>query len=231
MNDIFDGNRTGAETYVSNAEIGKLPTLSRSIGDFVRLTPQANVNGGTGAITVAGINNRYNAISFDGAVNNDVFGLSASGTNGGQTGSTPISLDAIDQFQIVLAPYDVRQGGFAGASINAVTRRGTNEFEGSAYLLYRNESLAGNTPGEDIEDRTKLDEFTAKTYGMRIGGPIIKNKLFFFMNAEFQRDETPQPFNFADYTGNLPKLNFRHLLPNCKDMDMIQADLLTIPGN
>lgn len=202
LNDIFDGNRTGAETYVSNAEIGKLPTLSRSIGDFVRLTPQANVNGGTGAITVAGVNNRYNAISFDGAVNNDVFGLSASGTNGGQTGSTPISLDAIDQFQIVLAPYDVRQGGFAGASINAVTRRGTNEFEGSAYLLYRNESLAGNTPGEDIEDRTKLDEFTAKTYGMRLGGPIIKNKLFFFMNAEFQRDETPQPFNFADYDGN-----------------------------
>ncbi|MBU1370053.1 MAG: TonB-dependent receptor [Bacteroidetes bacterium] len=202
LNDIFDGNRTGAETYVSNAEIGKLPTLSRSIGDFVRLTPQASVSGGTGAITVAGINNRYNAISFDGAVNNDVFGLAASGTNGGQTGGTPISLDAIDQFQIVIAPYDVRQGGFAGASINAVTRRGTNEFEGSAYLLYRNESLAGKTPGEGVEDRTKLDEFTAKTYGMRIGGPIIKNKLFFFLNAEFQRDETPQPFSFADYTGN-----------------------------
>ncbi len=202
LNDIFDGNRTGAETYVSNAEIGKLPTLSRSIGDFVRLTPQANVNGGSGAITVAGINNRYNAISFDGAVNNDVFGLSASGTNGGQTGSTPISLDAIDQFQIVIAPYDVRQGGFAGASINAVTRRGTNEFEGSAYFLYRNQSLAGSTPGKDIEDRTKLDDFTAKTYGMRVGGPIIKNKLFFFLNAEFQRDETPQPFNFADYQGD-----------------------------
>ncbi|MBG0782322.1 MAG: TonB-dependent receptor [Bacteroidales bacterium] len=202
LNDIFDGNRTGAETYVSNAEIGKLPTLSRSIGDFVRLTPQASVSGGTGAIIVAGINNRYNAISFDGAVNNDVFGLAASGTNGGQTGGTPISLDAIDQFQIVIAPYDVRQGGFAGASINAVTRRGTNEFEGSAYMLYRNESLAGKTPGKDIEDRTKLDEFTAKTYGMRVGGPIIKNKLFFFLNAEFQRDETPQPFSFADYTGN-----------------------------
>jgi len=202
LNDIFDGNRTGAETYVSTEEIASLPTLSRSIGDFVRLTPQASVSGGSGAITVAGVNNRYNAISFDGAVNNDVFGLAASGTNGGQTGATPISLDAIDQFQIVVAPYDVRQGGFAGASINAVTRRGTNEFEGSAYLLYRNESLAGKTPGKDIDDRTKLDEFTTKTYGMRIGGPIIKNKLFFFLNAEFQRDETPQPFNFADYDGN-----------------------------
>lgn len=200
-NDIFDGNRTGAETYVSKDQITKLPTLSRSIGDFVRLTPQANFSGNTGAITVAGVNNRYNAISFDGAVNNDVFGLSASGTNGGQTGATPISLDAIDQFQIVVAPYDVRQGGFAGASINAVTRRGTNEFEGSAYMFYRNESLAGKTPGKDVKDRTKLDEFTAKTYGMRLGGPIIKNKLFFFVNAEFQRDETPQPFSFGNYIG------------------------------
>lgn len=200
--DIFDGNRTGAETYVSRDEIQKLPTLSRSIGDFVRFTPQAKYDGGVGAISVAGINNRYNAISFDGAVNNDVFGLAASGTNGGQTGGTPISLDAIDQFQIVLAPYDVRQGGFAGASINAVTRRGTNEFEGSAYFLYRNQDLAGKTPGKDVEERTKLDDFTAKTYGMRLGGPIIKNKLFFFLNAEFQRDETPQPFDFADYQGN-----------------------------
>lgn len=202
LNDIFDGNRTGAETYVSNAEISKLPTLSRSIGDFVRLTPQANVTGSNGAITVAGVNNRYNAISFDGAVNNDVFGLSASGTNGGQTGINPISLDAIDQFQIIIAPYDVRQGGFAGASINAVTRRGTNEFEGSAYFLYRNQSLAGKTPGKDVKERIKLDDFTAKTYGMRVGGPIIKNKLFFFLNAEFQRDETPQPFDFANYQGN-----------------------------
>lgn len=200
--DIFDGNRTGAETYVSREEIQKLPTLSRSIGDFVRFTPQASFNGGIGAISIAGINNRFNAISFDGAVNNDVFGLAASGTNGGQTGGTPISLDAIDQFQIVLAPYDVRQGGFAGASINAVTRRGTNEFDGSAYFLYRNQDFAGKTPGKDIEERTKLDDFTAKTYGMRLGGPLIKNKLFFFLNAEFQRDETPQPLDFADYQGN-----------------------------
>jgi len=200
--DVFDGNRTGAETYVSREEIQKLPTLSRSIGDFVRFTPQANYNGGLGSISVAGINNRYNAISFDGAVNNDVFGLAASGTNGGQTGGTPISLDAIDQFQIVLAPYDVRQGGFAGASINAVTRRGTNEFEGSAYYLYRNQNYAGKTPGKDIEERTKLADFTANTYGMRLGGPIIKNKLFFFLNAEFQRDETPQPFDFSTYQGN-----------------------------
>lgn len=209
QNDIFDGNRTGAETFVSNAEIQRMPTINRSIADFTRLTPQANVSS-NGAISVAGMNNRYNAISIDGAVNNDVFGLSATGTNGGQTGGTPISLDAIDQFQIVIAPYDVRQGGFAGASINAVTRRGSNEFDGSAYYYFRNQGLAGKTPGKiEVDDREKLADFTAKTYGLRVGGPLIKNKLFFFLSAEFQRDETPRPFNFEDYTGdsNLDDLN------------------------
>jgi hypothetical protein len=204
QNDIFDGNRTGAETYVSNAEIQKMPTINRSISDFARVTPQADVDD-NGAISIAGMNNRYNAISIDGAVNNDVFGLSASGTNGGQTGGTAISLDAIDQFQVALAPYDVRQGGFVGASINAVTRRGTNEFEGSAYWLYRNQGMAGETPGalqEEGEDAEKLADFTATTYGFRLGGPIIKNKLFFFVNAEFQRDETPKPYSLSEYTGD-----------------------------
>ncbi len=202
--DEFDGNKTGAETFISNTEVQRMPTIDRSIADFARLTPQAKVSS-SGAISIAGMNNRYNAISIDGAVNNDVFGLSAQGTNGGQTGATPISLDAIDQFQVTLAPYDVRQGGFAGASINAVTRRGTNEVEGSAYYYFRNESLAGKTPGaielpEGVE-REKLAEFSANTYGVRVGGPIIKNKLFFFLNAEFQRDETPQPFDFNNYLG------------------------------
>ena len=206
QNDVFDGNRTGAETFVSNAEIQKLPTITRSLSDFARVTPQAKV-GTNGSISVAGMSNRYNAISIDGAVNNDVFGLSATGTNGGQTGGTAISLDAIDQLQVVVAPYDVRQGGFVGASINAVTRRGTNEFEGSAYWLYRNQAMAGKTPGALLEDgdgdeAEKLADFTAKTYGFRLGGPIIKNKLFFFVNAEFQRDETPKPYSFSEYSGD-----------------------------
>ncbi len=205
QNAIIDGNRTGASTFISNNEIEKMPTIDRSIADFARITPQAKVSD-NGAISIAGMNNRYNAISIDGAVNNDVFGLSAQGTNGGQTGATPIALDAIDQFQIVLAPYDVRQGGFAGASINAITRRGSNEFDGSAYYYFRNQALAGKTPGKidlgEDGERTKLADFTAKTYGMRLGGPIIKNKLFFFLSAEFQRDETPQPFKFENYRGD-----------------------------
>ncbi len=200
--DVFDGNRTGAETMVGADQIADLPSVNRNLADFTRMTPQAIVDG-NGAISIAGINNRYNAISFDGAVNNDVFGLSPSGTNGGQTYGTPISMDAIEQFQITLAPYDVRQSGFAGASINAVTRSGSNTFHGSAYYFFRNEGLAGKTPtdNEDVE-RTKLPEFSSNTYGFRVGGPIIKNKLFFFVNAEMQREQTPKPFDFADYTGD-----------------------------
>ena len=201
---IIDGNRTGAETFIQAEQIEAMPTIARNLTDFTRLTPQSTVDD-DGAISIAGANNRYNAISIDGAVNNDVFGLAATGTNGGQTGGTPISMDAIEQFQVVIAPYDVRQSGFNGASINAVTRRGTNDFHGSAYYFMKNENLAGKTPGGiklgEGEKREKLNEFTANTYGTRLGGPIIKNKLFFFLNAEIQREETPNPFSFATYNG------------------------------
>ena len=201
-NDVFDGNKTGAETFVGEEQISVLPTVSRSISDFTLLTPQASVDD-MGGISFAGVNNRYNSISIDGAVNNDVFGLSATGTNGGQTGGTPISIDAIKQFQIVMAPYDVRQGGFAGGGVNAVTRNGTNKFDGSVYYYYRNEDLAGKTPTAiSEEDREQLEEFSSKTYGFRLGGPIIKDKLFFFVNTEIQRDQTPQPFDFSTYTGD-----------------------------
>jgi len=212
--DVIDGNRTGSETIIDENSISKLPTISRSLNDFTRITPQAMLVGG--GISLAGVNNRFNSIFIDGAVNNDVFGLSSSGTNGGQLGITPISIDAIEQFQVVLAPYDVRQGGFAGGGINAVTRRGTNQFEGSVYYLMRNENFAGVTP-TDVEDatRTKLAAFTANTMGARVGGPIIKDKLFFFINAEMQREETPRPFNFADYTGNMKgKLDSVNMITN-----------------
>ena len=200
--DVFDGNRTGAETVLGPDEIGDLPSVNRNLSDFIRMTPQAIVDG-NGAISIAGINNRYNAISFDGAVNNDVFGLSPTGTNGGQTYGNPISMDAIEQFQITLAPYDVRQSGFAGASINAVTRSGSNTATGSAYYFFRNEAIAGKTPtdNESVE-RTRLPEFRSHTLGFRVGGPIIRNKLFFFINGELKREQTPKPFDFAQYDGD-----------------------------
>ena len=201
--DIFDGNRTGQETVVDEKTINEIPTITRAIGDFARFNPLANISEDTDGfvISLAGQNARYNTIYIDGAVNNDAFGLADSGTNGGQTGVQPISIDAIEQFQIAIAPFDVRQSGFAGGSINAVTRSGTNNLEGSAYYFTRSEALAGNRPGIDIEDRQPLADFSATTYGFRLGGPIIKNKLFFFANAEIQRDEIPQPFDISDYEG------------------------------
>ena len=202
--DIFDGNRTGQETVVDERTINSIPTVTRAIGDYARFNPLANVSEVTDGFTVslAGQNNRYNTIYIDGAVNNDAFGLAGSGTNGGQTGVQPISIDAIEQFQISVAPFDVRQSGFAGGSINAVTRSGTNNFEGSAYYFFRNEGLAGKTPTDNENvDRERLADFSAKTFGARLGGPIIKNKLFFFANVELQDDQTPQPFNFEDYVG------------------------------
>ena len=202
-NDQFDKNRTGSETVISEREIQALPTVSRSINDFTRLTPEASITPG-GGISIAGTNNRYNAIFIDGAVNNDVFGLAGNGQNGGQIGISPISIDAIEQFQVVVAPYDVRQGGFAGGGINAVTKSGTNQFSGTAYYLFRNQDLAGKSPGSlnlDDTEREKLPDFSGKTYGFSLGGPIIKDKLHFFTNVEIQRDETPRPFNFGSYTG------------------------------
>jgi len=197
----FNNNRTGAETVIDNVKMNNLPTISRSIGDFTRLTPQAKVDN-NGAISIAGQNNRMNSISIDGALNNDVFGLSASGTNGGQTGISPISVDAIESFKVLVSPYDVSQSGFTGGGINAISRSGSNNFTGSVYLFTRNQNTAGLTP-TDVEGatRTKLADFTASTYGFRLGGPIIKNKLFFFVNAELQREERPRTFDVATYTG------------------------------
>ncbi|RDY57687.1 TonB-dependent receptor [Flagellimonas nanhaiensis] len=204
---VFNSNRTGAETNISNRLIQTIPAASRSIADFVRLTPQAQIREGNDGFTVSlgGQNNRYNAIYIDGAINNDVFGLAGSGTNGGQTGVNPFSVDAIESFQVQLAPFDVRIAGFSGGSISAVTRSGTNDFKGSAYYFFRNQNLVGKTPPDNVgEDgvREKLNDFSAKTFGFRVGGPLVKDKLFFFVNYERQDDETPQPFSISNYVGD-----------------------------
>jgi len=203
---VFGANKTGTSTNISQREVTTTPAASRSLADFVRLTPQAQLSEGDDgfSISLAGQNNRYNAIYIDGAVNNDVFGLAGSGTNGGQTGANPLSVDAIETFQVNIAPFDVKQSGFSGGSINAVTRTGSNQFEGSAYYFTRNESLTGKTPSALInegDEREKVDEFSVNTYGVRLGGPLIKDKLFFFVNYERGETEIPQPFIFSNYTG------------------------------
>ncbi len=208
------GENAGTGTSINNEAIEAMPTLNRDLNDFTRLTPQAQESFG-GGFSIAGTNNRYNAIYFDGAVNNDVFGLAANGTNGGQTGIAPISIDAIDQIQVVVSPYDVSYGGFAGGGINAVTKSGTNRFEGGAYYYLQNESLAGKTNGK-LTDRTgdeatRLDEFSNRLIGFNLGGPIIKDKLFFFVNAEIQNEESPRPFEIGDYEGESSEADLDNL--------------------
>jgi len=185
-NDIFNQDRTGAATNVSREQIENLPTLNRSLQDFTRLTPQASGN------SIAGTNNRYNNITIDGAVNNDVFGLSDTGTPGGSAGTQPISLDAIQEIQVVVAPYDVKLGNFTGGGINAVTRSGTNTFSGSLYGFGRSE----NTIGKAVEGpREQADEFSNYQYGVRVGGPVVRDKLFFFFNYDATR--VTEPVRFA----------------------------------
>lgn len=210
-NGIFDSGQTGSNTNISQRQVANLPSATRSLGDFIRTTPEAQV-GENGSISLGGQNNRYNAIYVDGAVSNDAFGLAGSGTNGGQTGVSPISIDAIESFQVNLAPFDVRQSGFAGGSINAITRSGSNNTEGSAYYYLRNQDLAGKTPTAINEDeREKLTDFTAELFGARIGGAIVKDKLFYFINYERQDEETPQPFNFDRYQGDASRQDIANL--------------------
>ena len=173
----FGSDRTGAETSVGRRELTRLPTISRSQADFTRLEPTAS--GGS----FGGRNDQFNNFSLDGAIFNNPFGLDAA-TPGGQTDAQPISLDAIDQIQVSTAPYDVTQSGFTGATVNAVTKSGTNEFHGTVYSFTRNE----NTTGRTIKgDKLPKAELSQTQYGFSIGGPIVKNKLFFFAN--FEKDD------------------------------------------
>ncbi|SUB77108.1 TonB-dependent receptor [Porphyromonas macacae] len=192
----FNAQKTGAASNFNAKVIQSTPSISRSIFDVARLTPQA-VSAGSGT-SFAGSNNRYNSFQIDGTVNNDVFGLSGSGTNGGQTGANPISLDAIQEVQVVIAPFDVRQSGFTGGGVNAITKSGTNKFSGSVYGYYNDENFAGTTPGKDIENRKKLSDQYSKTYGVTFGGPIVKNKLFFFGNFESVKESYPTSFNVGE---------------------------------
>lgn len=185
----FNTQRTGASSNITPRQLESMPTISRSVSDITRLVPQAaSTNGGT---SFAGANNRYNSFQIDGMVNNDVFGLAGNGMNGGQAGIQPISLDAIEQIQVVIAPYDVRQSGFTGGGINAITKSGDNQFRGSAYYYMNNQSLAGKTAGKDVTDRKKLDKQSDMLYGLTLGGPILKDKLFFFINGEITDKSYP----------------------------------------
>jgi hypothetical protein len=198
---IISPSSTGPTSNVAQAAIETLPTVARGIEDFARLSPYFNSQGsgdgaGANALSVAGRNTRYNNIQIDGAINNDLFGLADSGTPGGQTESQPISIDAVQELQLVVAPYDVRQGGFSGGGVNAVTRSGTNAFHGTAYYFMRSEGLVGNGPND-----RPIATFSDKQYGASLGGPIAKDRVFFFANAELGRKDRPAGWSIDGSSG------------------------------
>jgi hypothetical protein len=188
---IFSSTHTGATTNVSRTAIDRLPTISRNFQDYYKVSPYVSGDKGN----VLGRNSKYNNIQIDGVNFNDVFGLGSTGAPAGQSNVTPISLDAIEEFQVVVSPYDVRQSGFTGAGINAITRSGNNSYNGSAFYYGRNENFAGKSPDAA---KAKLAGFTDYQYGARVGGPIIGDKLFFFVNGEITRWKQPFTRTFGN---------------------------------
>ncbi len=177
---VINNSRTGSQEVVTRAQIERLPTISRSLSDYTKLTPSSN------GLSFGGVSGSYNNLTVDGANFNNAFGLS--GTLGGQTGSQPISIDAIEQIQVNVSPYDVRQGSFSGAGINSVTRSGTNKFKGSVYNFFRSENSQGYKVNAAEAVKTPIDY---NQFGVSIGGPIIKNKIFFFGSFEKEKIELP----------------------------------------
>ena len=191
----FAPTRTGAQTFISDSSVRRLPTLNRLLQDFVRLTPQVVTNpapANAGEVSIAGQNYRYNAIQVDGTTQNDKFGLSDTGELGGQANGRGISLEAVKEYQVVVSPYNVTLGGFTGGLISAVTKNGTNKFAGTGFYTTRNQDLVPNVP---LYSGAK---FLRRQYGGSLGGPIIKGKLHFFAAAEGTSANQPA---FGPYIG------------------------------
>ena len=196
QNKIFSPNRMGMQEIINRSQIERLPTISRSLTDFTKLEPTSN------GLSFGGRSNQYNNVTVDGANFNNSFGLA--GTLGGQTSSQPISLDAIEQIQVNISPYDVTQGGFSGAGINSVTRSGTNQFKASAYGYIKNQDLQGYHVANTNVAKTR---FYNVTRGFTVGGPIIKNKLFFFLSAEQVEQSAPATSFTASNASTAPSGN------------------------
>ncbi|HET7190062.1 MAG TPA: carboxypeptidase regulatory-like domain-containing protein, partial [Gemmatimonadaceae bacterium] len=178
---IINASKSGATTTISDSALRRLPTLNRNFSDFVQLVPQVSTT--TGYLSGGGVNLRQNAIQIDGAQSGDLFGLGTTGQPGSQANAKSIPLDAVKEYQVLLSPYDVRQGNFGGLLINAVTKSGTNEFHGSVYANTRNQNLT--------RSQAYLNDFSQQQFSASLGGPIMKDKLFFFVTGELQRLKTP----------------------------------------
>ncbi|MDN3664731.1 TonB-dependent receptor domain-containing protein [Algibacter miyuki] len=209
----FSTEKTGAVTNISNTQLASMPTVNRSISDIARISPYAN------GMSMSGGDGRSTNFTVDGANFNNNFGLSSSLPGGGN----PISLDAIEEVQVVIAPFDVRQTNFIGGGINAITKSGTNKFKGSAYTYFNNQDMRGNKiNGVDFGVR---NEESTTTYGITLGGPIIKNKLFFFVNAESVK--TPgQVVNWRPSEDGVADLDLSLSRTSIADMELVRNHLL-----
>jgi hypothetical protein len=216
---IFDNKRTGASTNISSRLLKELPTISRSADDYLRLAPSASAN--YNGISFAGRNGQYNNFSLDGAVFNNPFGLDAP-TPGGQTNAQPISLDAIDQIQINLAPYDVTQAGFTGAGVNTVTKSGSNRFTGTVYIFYRNESFTGKKVNKN---KLVIPDLSQLQTGFTLGGALKKNKLFYFVSFETEQRKDEASSYVAQNSGNAGKTNTSRVLES--DLQAVSSILKT----
>jgi len=218
VNSNMKSDRAGAMTSVDARAIQNVPTVSRSVNDLLKMTPQAYVSGSYAY--VGGGNYRQSFVTVDGAAFNNAFGI---GTNLPANGS-PISLDALEQVSISITPYDVRQSGFTGGSINAVTRSGSNEFSASAYTYFNNQNFVGTKVG-DVE--FEISNSQRLTYGARVGGPIIKDKLFFFLNVEFDDSVEPGPSRIASTSSNQYTDGSNNVArPSATVMDALRSYLL-----
>ena len=197
---ILDADRTGAALNLGSDRINSLPTVNRSVNDFTRLTPQSNGN------SFAGTSSRFNNFTIDGNIYNNNFGLGS----GQFAGGNPVSVDAIEEIQVNLAPYDVRQGGFTGAGVNAITKSGDNTFRGSAYYFLRNDQMQGTKIGENFIPQ---NDARNEIMGFRLGGPIIKDKLFFFVNYETETELRPSILRRAAREGETPDGQFISRVP------------------
>lgn len=203
---IFDNKRTGASTNINSAALRNLPTISRSADDYLRLSPSASAT--FNGLSFAGRNGQYNNFSVDGAVFNNPFGLDAP-TPGGQTNAQPISLDAIEQIQVNIAPYDVSQAGFTGAGVNSVTKSGNNTFSGTVYSFFRNQSLTGKTVEKNKLVVPDLNHYQG---GLSLSGPILKDKLFYFVNFETEQRSDEASSYQAQNASNIGKTNTSRVL-------------------
>ncbi|TMI71487.1 MAG: TonB-dependent receptor [Bacillati bacterium ANGP1] len=191
-NPLLSNARTGAQTFISDSALRRLPTLNRAFNDFVNTSPQIVKTPG-GGTSFTGQNDRFNNIQIDGTVNNDLFALGASNqVPGGGVNARPLSIEAVKEYQVLVAPFDVRQGGFVGGLINAVTKSGTNQFHGSAFAYMQNENFVGADTGTCGEKCSiPVADYKQQQYGFSFGGPIVRDRLHFFVTGDFRHDNRP----------------------------------------